>query len=329
MAELVLPTRAVRWRRSPWLRFALRRGAGFVVSLFVLATAAFGMIHAVPGDPVRAALGSTAPRAIVEAKRHALGLDQPLWRQYVNYLDGVRQGDMGVSLTSDLPVGDIIRERLPATVAIAGLAFAVTLLIAIPLGMVIGVLTSGGRRPRTELAFGGVTGAFGATPDFLVAVALVFVFAVNLALLPVAGKAGTASYILPIASLAVGPIALLSRIVRVETVRVLGEDYMRTARAKRLPARLLYRRHALPNILTATLTLSGLLLTGLLAGTVLVENVLAWPGLGTALTQSVPAKDYPVVQGLALVYGAGVLLINLVVDVLIALADPRSTIRET
>ena len=103
---------------------------------------------------------------------------------------------------------------------------------------------------------------------------------------------------------------------------------MRTARAKRLPARLLYTRHALPNLLTATLTLSGLLLSGLLAGTVLVENVFAWPGLGTELAQSVPAKDYPVVQGLALVFGGGVLLINLVVDVLIAVVDPRSTIRE-
>lgn len=117
--------------------------------------------------------------------------------------------------------------------------------------------------------------------------------------------------------------------MRAETLRVLGEDYMRTARMKRLPERLIYLRHALPNVLTATLTLSGLLLSALLAGTVLVENIFVWPGLGTQLTQSVPTKDYPVVQGLALIFGGAVLLINLVVDVLIAVVDPRSTIGES
>ncbi|MGH3276935.1 MAG: ABC transporter permease, partial [Streptosporangiaceae bacterium] len=289
----------------------------------------FGMIHAIPGDPVRAALGLTAPRSLVTAERHALGLDRPLVQQYTSYLHGAVTGNLGTSISSRLPVTTIIGERLPATAELAGLAFLVVLLLALPAGMAAAAFTREGRHPGTDLAFGAGTGVLAVIPDFLLGVGLVFVFAVSLRALPVAGQAGPASFLLPVASLALGPAAVLARIVRAETLRVLREDYMRTAQAKRLPERLIYLRHALPNVLTAALTLSGLLLAGLLAGTVLVENIFAWPGLGTLLTQSVPAKDYPVVQGLALVFGGGVLVINLVVDVLIAIVDPRSTLRES
>jgi peptide/nickel transport system permease protein len=160
-------------------------------------------------------------------------------------------------------------------------------------------------------------------------VGLVYVFGVTLGWAPVAGRSGPGSYVLPVAALAVGPAAALARIVRVETLAVLQADYIRTARAKRLPARLVYFRHALPNALTATVTIGGLLLSSLIAGTVLVENVFAWPGLGSTIVQSILAKDYPVVQGVVLVYGLGVLLVNLAVDVALALLDPRSTIRES
>jgi peptide/nickel transport system permease protein len=160
-------------------------------------------------------------------------------------------------------------------------------------------------------------------------VGLVFVFGVHLGWAPVAGRAGPDSYVLPVLSLAVGPAAVLARIVRVETLGVLQADFIRTARAKRLPDRLIYLRHALPNALTATITLGGLLLSAMVAGTVLVENVFAWPGLGSTIVQSILAKDYPVVQGVVLVYGVGVLAVNLAVDVALALLDPRSTIRES
>jgi peptide/nickel transport system permease protein len=313
-------------RVVPWLGFLARRLVRFALSLFVLVSAAFAMVHAMPGDPVRAALGLTAPQSLVDAQRHALGLDLPLWQQYLNFLRGALDGNLGTSMSSGLPVAQIIGQRLPATAELAGLAFVVVIGLALPLGMLAGVLTRDGRRPRTQLLFGTVTGVATAVPDFLLAVGLVFVFAVGLKALPVAGRGDPDSYILPVIALALGPAAALARVVRVETVRVLAEDYMRTARAKRLPDRLLYLRHALPNLLTATLAVSGLTLSALLAGTVLVENVFAWPGLGTELAESVPLKDYPVVQGLALVFGAGVLLINLLIDV--AVADPLSTIRE-
>ena len=321
-------TRAGRLVANPWARFAVRRLARFVVSLWVLITASWAIIHAIPGNPVRAALGMTAPQSLVNQERAALGLDQPILTQYWHFLTNTVSGHLGTSLTYRLPVTQVIGARLPATAEIAGLAFAVTVVVAVPLGMLAGVLTHGDRHPNTEIAFSGVTGILASIPQFLLAVGLVAAFSVGLHLLPVAGRGGPLSYVLPVVSLGAGSAMLLARVVRVETMRVLQEDYMRTARAKRLPARLLYVRHALPNLLTSTLTVGGLLLAGLVAGTVLVESVFAWPGMGTALVQSIIQKDYPLVQGFALVYGAAVLVINLVVDILIAVVDPRSTLKD-
>src|SRR5262249_45279316 len=160
------------------------------------------------------------------------------------------------------------------------------------------------------LGFGAMTGVLLSVPDYVLSVLLVYLFAVTWHVFPVAGRSGPASYVLPVIALSAGPIAYLVRIVRAETQRVLAEESMLTARAKRLPDRLLYVRHALPNILTPTLTVSGLILSSLLAGTVLVETVFAWPGIGNELVQSVLATDFPVVQAVALFFGSAVLLIN-------------------
>ncbi len=296
------------------------------MSLVLLLTATFVMIHLVPGDPVRASLGFTAPQSLVQQRRAALGLDDPLTTQYVHYVGGVLHGDFGTSLTSQEPVTDIVRARFPATLRLAGLAFLAAMLISIPLGVTMAAATRDGRRRGFELAFTSVSGALASIPSYLLAVGLVYLFAVTWKALPVAGRTGPSSYILPVAALAIGPALALSRILRVEGLRVLDQDYIRTARGKRLPPRLVYLRHALPNTLTATLTIAGLLLGGLIAGTVLVENVFAWPGLGTTLVQSVTARDYPTVQALAVIFGGLVLLINFVVDIALGAIDPQSTI---
>ncbi|MGW1844009.1 ABC transporter permease [Streptomyces sp. NPDC001966] len=313
--------------RSPWAGFLLRRTWRLLASLAALVTAAFAMIHLIPGDPVRAALGTTADPALVAARRQSLGLDQSLPKQYGDFVGELLQGRLGESIGAQMPVSEIISGRLPATLQIAVPAFVLILLIAVPIGMTAAVLTKDGRGRRGELAFTGVTGILGAVPEFLLAVGLIAAFAVAWPLFPVASRGGADSYVLPVLALTVVPAASLSRIVRVETLRVLGEDYMRTARAKRLPARLRYLRHALPNLLTSSLTLGGLLFSSLLAGTVLVENVFAWPGLGTTIVQAITEKDYPLVQGVVLVYGAAALLITFVVDVAVAVADPQSTVR--
>lgn len=329
MASLTATRPGVALTDSPALRFAVRRLGRFVVSLWVLLTAAFLMIHLIPGDPVRAALGISAPPELVAERRHALGLDLPLPVQYWHYLRGVFTGDFGASMASQLPVSRIIADRLPATLQLAVAAFVVAIVIAIPLGTFMGVVTRGGRARRTELAFTTTSVLVGAIPDFLVGVVLVWIVGVHLHWLPVAGRSGVDSFVLPVLSLAIGPAAVLSRILRVEMIGVLQADYVRTARAKRLPPIAVYVRHALPNALTATITLGGLLLSTMVAGTVLVENVFAWPGLGSTIVSSILSKDYPVVQGVVLVYGIGVLAVNLVVDVALALLDPRSTIRES
>lgn len=311
-----------------WVRFAVRRLLRLVGSLAVLVTASFAMIHLIPGDPVRGALGPTAPAALVEARRESLGLNDPLLMQYWHYLQGLFTGDLGTSLTMQLPVSDIVSQRLPATLTLAVLGFAVAVAVAVPLGVAMGVVTRRGRGRRSELAFTTTSVVLGTIPDFLVGVGLVYVFGVSLGWLPVAGNETASSYVLPVASLAVGPAAILARIIRVEMVAVLETDFVRTARAKRLPARTVYLGHALPNALTAALTLCGLLLGALVAGTVLVENVFAWPGLGRTIVSSILSKDYPVVQAIVLVYGASVLLANTVVDVALALLDPRSMVVE-
>jgi peptide/nickel transport system permease protein len=222
----------------------------------------------------------------------------------------------------------LIGDRLPSTLQLAVLAFAVVVVVAVPVGVCFAVLTRGGRRRGAELGFTSVSVFLAAIPEFLVAVGLVALLAVGLGWFPVAGSDDVSAYVLPVAALAVGPAAVLARMVRVELLSVLGADFVRTARAKRLPARLVYVRHALPNALTASLTLGGLMLTGMVAGTVLVENVFAWPGLGSTIVASILQKDYPLVQGIVLVYGVGVLLVNLLVDVVLGLLDPRSAIRE-
>lgn len=314
---------------NPWVTFTVRRLRRLLISLWVLATASFLMIHLIPGDPVRGALGMTAPAELVRAKREALGLNDPLFIQYWNYVTATLSGDFGTSMTTGQSVSQVIGERLPATLALAIAAFVVAIVISVPLGASMAVLTRGGRRRGGEMAFTSTTVLVAAIPEFLLAVGLVYVFGVHLSWFPVAGRSDLSSYVLPVVALSLGAAAVLARLVRVEMLSVLGLDFVRTARAKRLPSRLVYIRHALPNALTATLTVAGLLLTGLVAGTVLVETVFAWPGVGATIVQSIQSKDYPMVQGIVLVYGLMVLGVNLIVDVLIAVLDPRSTIRES
>lgn len=313
---------------SPWLRFAARRLGQLLVSALVLVTASFLIIHLVPGDPVRASLGLNASQQLVNTRRAQLGLDNPLWVQYVDYLKNLFAGRLGTSIDSGLPVAQIISEHLPATLELAGYSFLVAVGVSVPLGLALGVATRNGRRRGAELAATTASVVVAAIPGFLLAVGLVYVFGVTLHWVPVAGQSGFTSYLLPIASMAVGPVAVLVRILRLEVIAALRADYVRTARAKRLPGWRVYLLHVLPNALTATLTIGGLLLSAMVAGTVLVENVFAWPGLGQTIVSSIVAKDYPVVQGIVLVYGTGVLLVNLVVDIALALLDPRSTIRE-
>ncbi|PJN21416.1 ABC transporter permease [Kitasatospora sp. CB02891] len=313
----------------PWVVFVARRAARLALSLGVVLTASFAMIRLVPGDPVRAALGVDAAPALVAERRHQLGLDTPFLTQYRHAVGDLVHGDLGISLVTGTPVAELVRTRLPATLEIAGLAFLVTLAVALPCGLLAAVHLRDGWRPRTELAFTATTAALAGVPDFVLAAGLTALLAVGLRLLPVAGAAGASSFVLPVLALSLAPTAVLMRLVRAEALKVLSEDWTRTARSKRLSPARRYLRHAAPNMATAALTVAGGLLPAMIAGTVLVEKVFAWPGIGSALAQSVIAQDYPVVQAMVLVLGTTVLLGSLLVDVLLAVLDPRSAIRES
>ncbi|MFJ8061302.1 ABC transporter permease [Streptomyces sp. NPDC096142] len=311
-----------------WWGFALRRAGRTVGSLFVIVSVAFVVVRLSAGDPVRQALGPTAPPSLVAERRVQLGLDHSLWRQYTDYLAGLLHGDLGTSVLTGQPVADVVAGRLPQSLLLAACAVVVTLLVAIPVGLTTAVLTREGRNRGLELGFNGASGLTTAVPEFLLATGLVIVFGLWWPVLPVAGSDTTASYVLPVIALAAPSSALIARVARVEGLKVLGRDYMRTARSKRLPTTTLYLRHALPNMLTAVLTLAGTVAAGMVAATALVEQVFNWPGLGYALIQAITGRDYNIVGGIALVYAALIILINLFVDILLALLDRRTTLLE-
>lgn len=332
-AQLPLPaapsdSRERKARNSTWVSFFVRRTGRLLVSIVVLVTVAFFMIRLIPGDPIRNALGTSASQSVIEAKREALGLNLPLWEQYFGFWQGLFTGNLGESFSLGIPVTTVISQRLPATLELAFLALVVMLVFAVPIGIAAAALTRGGRRRGFELGYTTISGFIAVIPEFLLGVGLIYFFAVQTQLLPVAGRNGPETYILPVLALSVGSVAAMSRIVRAEALAVLDQDYMRTARAKRMPRWRLYLRHALPNLLTSALTIGGLVLGALIAGTVLVETIFAWPGLGTTIVDSIRNKDYPLAQGVVIVYGLIVLLVTLVVDVVLVLLDPRSALKE-
>lgn len=314
--------------RRTWIRFALRRTVVLLASLATLVVATFLITHLVPGDPARAGLGPTAKASQVEARRATLRLDEPLPAQLRSYVGGVFTGDLGNSFATGQPVAEIVRDRFPATLRLALATFVVTLLVGLPLGMAMAVLGRGGRHRAAQGAFSFTTGLMISVPDYLIATGLVALFGVALGWLPIAGDEGWTSYVLPVAAFSALSVGMLARMARVEMAGVLDEEYMRVARGKRMPDRVLYLRHALPNALTATLTFSGLILGGCLAGTVVIENVFAWPGLGSAVVQAIQDKDYPLVQAIVLLLGSIVLVVNLAIDVLLGILDPRVLTRE-
>lgn len=309
-----------------WRRFLLKRGLGLLATAAVLVLLTFVMVRLIPGDPAVQVAGSDASRAQIEAVRHQLGLDQPLWRQLATYVGGVLRGDLGQSFSLHGSVADVVRARLVFTTGIAAAAMSVVLLVGIPLGMAVGIFTRGGRNRWLDRGFSVATGLVAAVPSYVLATFLVLLFPVTLHLLYPAYSelSPVPSLALPVIGLAVGPICILSRVVRREVAVVLEQDFMRTARGWRLGPWKLYARYAFPSLLTSTLTLSGLILTAMLGSAIIIEAVFNVPGLGLGLVKAILAKDYPVIQGMVLVLGLIAALLTLLVDVLLGIIDPRT-----
>lgn len=309
-------------------RMLRRRLVRLVISLVVVLTLSFLLLQLVPGDPVRESLGPDAPASLVVLRRHQLGLDQSVWAQYWRYWKDVLTGNFGTSIVSQQSLSTIISTGLRNTATLVVITLVVSLLGSIVFGVTFGVLTHNNRRPRLLVAFTIVAGLIAAIPEFLIAVVLVYFFAVKAQWFPVAGANSWKSFVLPAASIVGAATAIMARVVRAQTDVVLGQDYIRVARSKRLPSLLIYRRHALPNVLTAALTLAGIQLGAVIAASIVIENVFAIPGLGNALVRGLVAKDYPVVQAILLLFATAVLVVTFIVDVLIGFIDPRSSLQE-
>ncbi|MES9946971.1 MAG: nickel ABC transporter permease [Candidatus Thiodiazotropha sp.] len=279
----------------------------------------FMLIHLVPGDPVDVMLGESAIAADREALRTSLGLDRPLAVQLSNYLQGVAVLDLGNSLHARQPVSALLASRIPATLELALAALVVTLVIALPLG-ILAAVNRGGMGDWGAMGFS-MLGL--SIPNFWLGPMLILCFSLWLGWTPVSGRDGLSSLILPALTLGTAFAAILARMVRSSLLEVLGEDFIRTARAKGLDETRVIWRHAMGNAWLPVITLLGLQLGALLGGAVVTEVVFDWPGIGSLMIESIQKRDYPVVQGCVLFISLAYVLVNTLTDILYGLVDPR------
>ena len=310
------------------MRAAVGRIAMRVVTtlpvLWVVVTVVFLMIHLVPGDPIVQMLGDGATAGDIAGLRHAYGLDVPLGTQYVRYWSGLLHGNLGQSLRLHDSVLHLILQRYPYTLALTVAAMVIGVGIAIPAG--VASARRANRWPDRAIGFASLVGL--SFPNFALGPILILVFAIDLALLPVSGAGvGAGDFVkhlvLPAITLGSGLAAILTRMVRTSMLEELGQDYIRTARAKGLSENVVVYRHALRNALNPVLTVIGLQFGSLLAGAIVTETIFGWPGIGRLTLSAISNRDYALVQGCILAIGLSYVLVNLLTDSVYALADPR------
>jgi peptide/nickel transport system permease protein/oligopeptide transport system permease protein len=301
------------------ITYVARRALAGIPTLWGVATVVFIMARLLPGDPARVIAGVLASPEDVERIRQQMGLDKPLVTQYFTFLSSLLHLDLGVSAHTGAPVVEEIASRLPYTIELAFVALAV----AITAGVLAGVVAAIRRNTPLDLLMSGLS-VFGVSmPVYWLGLMLIIVFAINLHLLPAAGADEPTSIVMPALTLALFSIGLIARMTRSSMLEVLSQDYVRTARAKGAPFRSVIFKHALRNALLPVITVIGLQFGALLGGAVVTETVFAWPGVGRLLVDSIFFRDYPVVQGLVLMFGTTFVVINLLVDLLYAYVDPR------
>jgi peptide/nickel transport system permease protein len=298
--------------------FLLRRLGQSVLTLFAVSVFAFAMIHLVPGNPATIALGSNATPQAVAQLTHQLGLDQSLPHQYWTFITDALHGNLGVSIRSQQPVYAEIISMAGSTIS---LALGATVL-AVIVGVAVGVIAATSRRwidlSVMTTALGGLS-----MPTFWSGILLILLFGLTWHVFPVVGGGGFNTLVLPAVTLALPAAAVLARITRGSMLEVLRQDFVRTARAKGIRRSRVVLRHALPNAVVPVITIIGLQIGGLLAGTVVVETLFARPGLGRLAVQAIQERDFPVVQGVVLLAGLVFVVINLLTDLLYPLLDPR------
>lgn len=308
-------------------RYLARRLVYLLIQVLLIATTVFLLIRLVPGDPARAVVGETASEEQVAVMRQRLGIDRPFWEQYVIWMGGVLRGDLGKSIINSDPIGSQIALRIGNTFELAVLSTLAALLIGIPLGVLAAVRAN--RAPDFVVSTLAMLGL--SLPGFVVGTILLLVFGLMLRWLPqqqyvpftVNPRQHIELLILPVVTLAASTSAVMMRMTRASMLEVVRQDYVRTARAKGLTTTVVLMRHALRNALNPVVSLVGLELSVLLGGTVIVETIFGWPGLSSLLLAGVRSRDYPTVQAVVLVIAVLTILINLIVDLVYGMLDPR------
>ncbi len=300
-------------------RYILRRIGLLVPVVIGVVTVVFLIVHFIPGDPVEIMLGEQAQAVDKEALRRQMGLDKPLHVQYVDFLARLARGDLGRSLHTKRPVLESIVRRLPATLELALAAMVVALVLAIPLGLLSAY------KKDTVVDQGSMLFALLgiSMPNFWLGPLLIIVFSVKLGWLPVSGRGSLAHVVLPAITLGTAMAAILARMIRASMLDVIQSDYITTARAKGVRESRVVLKHAFRNALIPVVTIVGLQIGGLLAGSIITETIFAWPGIGRLAIQAINARDYPLVQGCVLVIALGYVLVNFLTDLLYGFIDPR------
>jgi glutathione transport system permease protein len=298
--------------------YIVKRLLGMIPTLLLVIAVVFMFVHMLPGDPARLAAGQEADEQTVELVRKELGLDLPLPEQFVRYFTHMLHGDLGVSLRSKRPVSTEIADRFMPTLLLT----LTSMVWSVVFGMVIGIASAVWRnrwpdRLGMTLAVSGIS-----FPAFALGMMMMQVFSVELGWLPTIGASSWKHYILPSITLGAAVAAVMARFTRASFVEVIQEDFVRTARAKGLAESVVVAKHALRNALIPVVTMMGLQFGFLLGGSIVVETVFSWPGLGALLVDAVTQRDYPVIQGLVLLFSLEFILINLVVDVLYGVINP-------
>ena len=301
------------------LGYTIKRILQVIPVLLIISFICFMMIRLVPGDPVANMLGVNASKEAIAAQRAELGLDKPLLTQYGDFLVKALQGDLGKSITTRRPVIDEIAQRYPATLK---LALGATVFAAV-VGITFGVLSAVKQNKLTDNVIMVFSLLSVSTPSFFLALVMMVLFSIHLGWLPSMGLRTPLHYVLPIITLGMQSVGLIARTTRSSMLEVLRQDYIRTSRSRGISQAVIVMRHAFKNALIPVVTVVGLRFGGLLAGSMLVEAVFSVPGIGRFMVDGVLKRDYPVVQGTVLVLATTFVLVNLAVDLIYALIDPR------
>lgn len=307
------------------LQFLLKRLLLLAVVAIGVTAFTFSLMHFTPGDPAmviaiaRYGGAESISSELIEWIRHQEGLDAPIYIQYTKWLNHIIHGDWGRSLITTEPVLDRILTRFPATLQLALVGMIISLLIAIPVGILSAV------KQNSVIDYLSMTGALlgVSIPNFWLALLLILLFSLHLGWLPVCGKGGIEHIILPAITLGMGMAAITTRLVRSSMMEVLGQDYIRTARAKGLTEKLIIRKHAFKNAMIPVVTIIGLQFASILEGAVIIETIFAWPGIGRLLVDSIFARDFPIIQGCTLFIAMIIVLVNIIVDISYTYLDPQ------